>query len=112
MTRANRAPAPLIVLAMLGMALFAVPLVGLVVQTPWSDLFGLLSGEVVRDALWLSLLSSVGATVIALVLGVPLAWVLARIDFPGKALVRGLVLLPLVLPPTTTEIIFLLAVQK
>lgn len=97
--RVTKSPRLLIILAALGIAFFVVPMVGLAVQTPWSNLVDLLSSEVVADALWLSLLSSVGATVISLVLGFPLAWILARVEFRGKALVRGLVLLPLVLPP-------------
>ena len=97
--RTNRPPVVLILLATLGMAFFVLPLVGLVAKTPWSDLRDLLSSEIVADAVRLSLISSLGTTAIALVLGVPLAWVLARVEFPGKAILRGLVLLPLVLPP-------------
>ena len=108
----TRPPAPLIMLAMAGMALFVVPLVGLAVQTPWSELLTLLNGKVVRDALWLSLLSSTAATAIAFLVGVPLAWVLARVDFPGKSLIRGLVLLPLVLPPVVGGAALLFALGR
>ena len=75
------------------------PLAGLLARTPWPNLGSLLTGEVVTDALGLSLLTSLAATAIAAVVGVPLAWLLARTDFPGRTLARGLVTLPLVLPP-------------
>ncbi len=97
--RLGRPPALLIVLAILGIALFVLPLVGLLARTPWRDLPHLLTQDVVADALRLSLLTSLGATVISAVVGVPLAWLLARVEFPGRAIVRSLVLLPLVIPP-------------
>ena len=75
------------------------PLVGLLVRAPWSGLPELLAEPPVREALRLSLLSAATATALSLVLGVPLAWVLARTRFPGRRLVRALVTLPLVLPP-------------
>jgi molybdate transport system permease protein len=54
---------------------------------------------VVTDALRISLTSAIAATGLALVLGIPLAWLLARTDFPGRSVVRALVILPMVLPP-------------
>ncbi|MCP4968618.1 MAG: molybdate ABC transporter permease subunit [bacterium] len=107
-----RPPVPLIALAVVGVSLFAVPLIGLAMQTPWTDLLTLLNGDIVRDAIWLSLLSATGATAIAFVLGVPLAWVLARVEFPGKSLIRGLVLLPLVLPPVVGGAALLFALGR
>ncbi|MBI4593075.1 MAG: molybdate ABC transporter permease subunit [Candidatus Rokubacteria bacterium] len=50
--------------------------------------------------LWLSLQVSLMATAITLLVGVPVAWVLARRDFPGRGLLEALVVLPLILPPT------------
>ncbi len=97
--RALRPPWPLTVAAVVGLALFVLPLAGLLLRVPWRDLVGLLTSEVTVDALRLSAVTSTAATVIAAVLGVPVAWVLARVEFPGRSLVRGLVLLPLVLPP-------------
>ena len=102
----------LLVLGALGLALFLLPLVGLMWRTPWSDLTDLLTSEVVVDALWLSLLTSVSAAAIALVLGVPLAWLLARVEFPGRSVVRGLVLLPLVLPPVVGGAALLFALGR
>jgi molybdate transport system permease protein len=112
MNRRSRPPLLLVVLAMFGVALFALPLLGLLVRTPWRSLPSLLSSDVVVDALRLSLVASIGATVISAVVGVPLAWLLARVDFPGRRLVRGLVLLPLVLPPVVGGAALLFALGR
>ncbi len=60
-----------------------------------------LSGEEI-DALLLSLRVAGVATLVALPLGVAVAWLLARVKFPGRDLVSGLIHLPLVLPPVVT----------
>lgn len=95
----RRPPLGVLVLAVVAVAFFLLPLIGLLARTPWRDLGSLLSNEVVLDALKLSLVASVAAVVLSAVLGIPLAWLLARVTFPGRRFVRGLVLLPLVLPP-------------
>ena len=59
-------------------------------------------------ALRLSLLTATLATVLCLLLGVPLAWLLARVEFPGRRLVRALVTVPLVLPPVVGGVALLL----
>ena len=79
---------------------------------PWSDLPALLAGDVVTDALRLSLVTSLTATLIAVVVGIPLAWMLARLDFPGRSVVRGLVTLPLVLPPVVGGAALLFALGR
>jgi len=89
----------LLVLAGLGVALFLLPIVGLIGRTPWSDLPSLLTSDIVVDAIRLSLVVSVGATAMSALFGLPLAYVLARAEFKGRTFVRSLVLLPLVLPP-------------
>ena len=99
-------------MASLGVAFFAIPLIGLLWRTPWSDLPQIVSRPVVTEALWLSLVSSVSATAIALVVGIPLAWLLARVEFPGRRLVRGLVLVPLVLPPVVGGAALLFALGR
>jgi molybdate transport system permease protein len=86
-------------LAGAGAALLVLPLAGLLQRAPWSTIAAELSAPEARDALRLSLLCSAGALAVAIVLGVPLAWVLARGDFPGRSLLRALVTLPMVLPP-------------
>jgi molybdate transport system permease protein len=100
------------VLALAGLAVFLVPLVGLLARTPWQDLPRLLTEDVVADALRLSLIASLGATAISAVIGVPLAVVLARVEFPGRSIVRGLVLLPLVIPPVVGGAALLFALGR
>lgn len=107
--RAERAPALLLVLAAVAFAFLALPLIGLLLETPWRQLPELLASPTAREALRLSLVTSVIAAAIATVLGVPLAWVLARRSFPGHRLVRGIVLLPLVLPPVVGGVTLLTA---
>jgi len=110
MRRARARPSvPVLALAAIGIAFFVVPLIGLLQRAPWSELFDDLTDPVVRDALRLSLICSVGATALAVVLGLPLAWVLARTELPGRRMVRALVLLPLVLPPVVGGVALLLA---
>jgi len=92
-------PWPLGIPALVGAAFLLVPLAGLLLRAPWGSLGGLLTDANVAEALRLSLVCATTATVISLVLGVPLAWVLARVTFPGRSLVRALTLLPMVVPP-------------
>ena len=103
------APAPLLVPALVGIAFLVVPLVGLVVRAPWGEASEILRGSAAGEALRLSLWTSTTATAISLLVGVPLAWLLARTDFPGLRLVRALVTLPLVLPPVVGGVALLLA---
>ena len=110
--RTSRPPALVTVLALVGLAVFVVPLVGLLARTPWQDLPQLLAKDVVADALRLSLIASLGATAISAVIGVPLALVLARVEFPGRSIVRGLVLLPLVMPPVVGGAALLFALGR
>jgi len=100
----------LLVLGAVGAMVFVLPFVGLLVRAPWSALPELLTDDIAADALRLSLISSLASTAVAAILGLPLAWVLARVEFPGRGLARGLVLLPLVLPPVVggTALLFAL----
>src|SRR5512140_1188575 len=93
------APLFIVAPAAIGLAFLVLPLVALLVRAPWSGLPELLSDSQVLTALRLSLECATAATIVSLILGVPLAWVLARLRFPGLGLVRALVTLPLVLPP-------------
>jgi len=105
------APAPrlLIALAVIALAFLLLPLIGLLAETPWSSLPALLTSPAAAEALRLSIVTSLFAAFFATLLGVPLAWVLARKDFPGQRLVRGIVLLPLVLPPVVGGVTLLTA---
>jgi len=105
-----RPPGALRVPAILAIAFLALPLAGLVTRAPWSALPGLISSAPARDALRLSLVCSLGAVAICLVLGVPLAWLLAREPrLPGRGVLRAVVLVPLVLPPVVGGTALLLA---
>jgi molybdate transport system permease protein len=106
------APVPLLVLAAVGAAFVVLPLVGLLQRVPWSDLLDELGTPAVREALKLSLATSLAATATSLVLGVPLAWVLARVAFPGRSLVRAAVTLPMVLPPVVGGAALLFALGR
>jgi molybdate transport system permease protein len=111
--RARRAVPPVaIALAAVGAALFVLPLVGLLRRAPWSDLWNDLTTQQARDAIRLSVVCSLWATALSVVFGVPLAWVLARVRFPGRSLVRALVVLPMVLPPVVGGVALLYTFQR
>ncbi|MEX0945935.1 MAG: ABC transporter permease, partial [Acidimicrobiia bacterium] len=78
----------------------------------WTRMGELLTSPVVGDALRLSLITSLAASAIAAILGVPLAWLLARAEFPGRSIIRGLVTLPLVLPPVVGGAALLFALGR
>ncbi|MCY1139918.1 ABC transporter permease [Actinoplanes sp. Pm04-4] len=103
-----RIPLALAVPAVLGLAFLILPLAGLLIRAPWSTLPERLTEPGILAALRLSLLTASLATVVCLILGVPLAWVLARAEFPGRRLVRALVTVPLVLPPVVGGVALLL----
>ncbi|WP_086738804.1 molybdate ABC transporter permease subunit [Streptomyces glaucescens] len=105
-------PLPLLVPALLGLAFLLVPLIALLLRTPWRGLPEQLTSPGVWEALRLSLICATAATALSLVLGVPLAWLLARTEFPGRGLVRALVTLPLVLPPVVGGVALLLALGR
>ena len=105
----SRAPLLLAVPALGGALLLLLPLVALLDRTPWARLPGLLGRHEVQQALWLSLRCALGATALSLLVGVPLAWVLARTALPGRRILRGLVTVPLVLPPVVGGVALLLA---
>jgi molybdate transport system permease protein len=102
-------PAPLLAPALVAVAFLTLPLIALLVRTPWGRLGSVLSGSDATQALTLSLWTASAATAISLVIGVPLAWILARAGFPGKRVLRALVTLPLVLPPVVGGVALLLA---
>jgi molybdate transport system permease protein len=95
-----------------GLLFLLLPLLALLLRAPWRDLPDQLTSAQVWQALRLSLLSATAATAVSLVLGVPLAWLLARTEFPGRVLLRALVTLPLVLPPVVGGVALLLALGR
>jgi molybdate transport system permease protein len=94
--------------AVAGLIFLVLPLVGLLVRAPWSTLLRRLTEPGVLAALRLSLVTATLATAVCLLLGVPLAWLLARTTFPGRRFVRALVTVPLVLPPVVGGVALLL----
>jgi len=102
-------PVRLLVPALAAAALLVVPVLSLVAGAPWATLPQRLASPEALSALWLSLLTSTLAALLCLLLGLPLAWLLARVDFPGRALLRAAVTVPLVLPPVVAGVALLSA---
>ena len=94
--------------ALAGLAFLVLPLAGLLIRAPWTTLPARLAEPGILAALRLSLLTATLATMACLLLGVPLAWLLARTDFRGRRIVRALVTVPLVLPPVVGGVALLL----
>ncbi|MFD1538977.1 ABC transporter permease [Nonomuraea guangzhouensis] len=108
----GRLPWVLVVPAVLGLAFLVLPLAGLLVRAPWPTMLERLAEPQVLQALRLSLVTATIATAVCLLLGVPLAWLLARVSFPGRRLVRALVTVPLVLPPVVGGVALLLVLGR
>ncbi len=102
-----RLPRWILVPAALGSLFIVLPLVAMASRVDWGSFITLVTSESSRAALWLSLRTSAISTVLCVVLGAPMALVLARTSFRGQALLRSLVLLPLVLPPVVGGIALL-----
>ena len=108
----ERLPAAALLLAIVAVAFFALPFLGLLWKAPWGDVWSILTSQSALTALRLSLWCSFWATVIAVVFGVPLAWLLARIPFPGRGLVRALCTLSMVLPPVVAGVALFYALGR
>ena len=94
-----RVPGFAIAPALLGVALLVLPLLALVGRASWSTLIADATSEVALSALWLSLRTGVAATALCVLLGVPLAVLMARSSARVAQLLRALIAVPLVLPP-------------
>lgn len=105
---------PIVVVAMgaLAIAFFALPFVGLLWRTPWSSAWSVLTDSGVGRALWLSTYCSLAATALSTLFGIPLAWLLAKVAFPGRAVVRALCTLSMVLPPVVGGIALFAAIGR
>lgn len=95
------------VLAAVGAGFVLLPLAAMTTRVDWLRFGELITSESSVAAFWLSLKTSSASTLVCLILGVPMALVLARTRFPGQGIVRALVLLPLVLPPVVGGIALL-----
>ena len=102
-------PIRLVVAGVVAAVFLALPLVALVASAPWDRLWSVVSTPAAREALWLSAWTSTVAAALCLVLGLPLAWLLARMSFPGRRPLRALVTVPLVLPPVVAGVALLSA---
>ena len=100
-------PAWVVAVAAVGAGFVLVPLIAMVSRVDWAEFVPLITSESSLDALWLSLRTSLAATAICVIVGVPMAVVLARTSFWGQKVLRSLVLLPLVLPPVVGGIALL-----
>ena len=100
----RRLPLPIVIAAVIGGAFVVLPVVALVARAPWGRFADVLGGVGARTALRLSLEVSLAATLLSVVFGVPLAWVLARREFRGRSVLRAMVVLPIVLPPVVAGV--------
>jgi molybdate transport system permease protein len=94
-------------LAVLAALVVVLPLVAMVARVNWANFIPLVTSGPALAALGLSLRTAAASTALCIVLGVPLAVVLARGRFPLLGILRALVLLPLVLPPVVGGIALL-----
>ncbi len=81
----------------------------LVQQARWSTFIDDITSPAALDALSISVLAALMTIAIAVVFGTPLAWVLARGNVPFRSFVRGVVLLPMVVPPVVGGVALLSA---
>lgn len=93
--------------AAVGASFVVVPLIAILAKIDWSHFVPLITSESSRAALRLSVQTAAASTVVCVVLGVPMAVVLARGALPGQSVLRAVVLLPLVLPPVVGGIALL-----
>lgn len=93
--------------AALGALFVVTPLLAILLKIDWPNFISLVSSESSRTALLLSLRTAATSTAVCIVIGIPMALVLARSEFPGQSILRALVLLPLVLPPVVGGIALL-----
>lgn len=101
---ARRVPASVVALACVAAVFFVLPLAALAIRAPWSDAWSVLASAAALQPVLLSFLVAAVAVTFAAAVGVPLAWLLARGDFPGRAALRALVTVPMVLPPVVAGI--------
>jgi molybdate transport system permease protein len=106
--RRNASTWPVLLLAAVAAAVLVLPLGGLLVRAPWRSAPQLLGATDAGNALRLSLVTATVSMLVSIALGVPLAWLLARCEFPGRRLLRALVTVPVVLPPVVGGVALLL----
>ena len=105
-------PVPVLALAVVSVLFFALPLIGLLWRAPWSNAWRYLTDDDALTALRLSIVCSLWATALSIVFGVPLAWLLARVEFRGRGMVRALCTLSMVLPPVVGGVALFFALGR
>lgn len=108
-TRTVSRPWFLVAPGLLALGLLIVPLVALLLDAPWGSLLDIVRSPLALEALRLSAITSVSATALAAIVGIPLAWLLAREALPATRLIRALVIVPLLLPPVVSGVALLAA---
>ncbi len=99
-------------MAGLAVLFFALPFVGLVSRMPWSQVGRTIDNASSLTALRLSVECSTAAALLSLVFGVPLAWLLGRVRFPGRSALRALCTLSMVLPPVVGGVALFFALGR
>jgi molybdate transport system permease protein len=94
-------------IALIASLVIILPVFALLAKVPWATFMGRLREPDSISAIWLSLWSSSLSAIIAVILGIPLAWFLARSSNRVTNILRPLVLAPIVLPPTVAGIALL-----
>jgi molybdate transport system permease protein len=89
--------------------LIVLPVLALIARAPWGSVLEILAEPANRTALRLSMQVSLSALALSVLLGFPIAWVLARVAFPGRRFMRALVTLPMVVPPVVGGVALLVA---
>ena len=107
----TRPPLVVVIPAVLAVAFLTLPLIAVLQRLPWGDAWDILRSDRTTDALRVTLTVVPITTLVSVLLGVPLGWVLARVPIRGRTLLRAIVLLPMVLPPVVggTALLFALA---
>ncbi|CAB4619591.1 unannotated protein [freshwater metagenome] len=105
----TRSSSLLIAFAVIAAVFLSLPLVAIFIRVPWSDLGSMLSEKSTRDALLISMQTSLIAALLSCLFGVPLAWLLARSSLRGISMLRVVCITPMVLPPVVGGIALLTA---
>ncbi|MGS2811264.1 molybdate ABC transporter permease subunit [Nocardia sp. MW-W600-9] len=108
----GRRPLILVLPAVCALAFLVLPMIGLLLRAPWRTLPERLTSAEVGQALRLSLVCATSATLVCVVFGIPLAWLLARGEVRGRGMIRALVTVPLVLPPVVGGVALLLVLGR
>ncbi len=98
--------------AAIGMLFLSLPIAVLAFYTLQNRAWQTLDGTIVPDAIAISTLTTTLTVVATLIFGTPLAYVLARWQFPGRRFVNVLVELPIVLPPAVAGLALLLTLGR